>query len=543
MITNKKANTINDLSDLRTAMRAKLESTPAGLKTELPRNVKYGHLEKFLKKAQSMGMLLGDKPVEINVFELIYVMNPCTMSEVISTLMPIHEPDDVSAAFRKLETNGLIEKRDKATYSVGLMDALYVPVRGKTVLDLMKLVPAAAIIKQPEPFVHNPDGSIVKEEGLDRCIWKFMQDCKPRLIQDIGTALSTYGFRPVDVKDRVILLLRKKWFNRTGAGKTTTYALKKHIKQPALETVAAPEVVAEFELGGAHSGVTPETTSSPLVAFIDKNIQERREAKEEKMNAKNKEATQQALPIAPQVFPVRGEGVMTAIWKLMSDHRPYRTSEVMMLLTDLGYADTTVNARMSELDMKKNWFDKTPVPGGRGSFFTLRKDIPMPVNEPAYSRRSSKPEAEAVSPDPRGEKVAPAVKAASTLSQPALAEAAAETKALDTTVKIRQQPDRSMGEAEVRVNLARVLNDKPAPLFERVSKISGVEFSEEEIEAVAKNLKDAGFGVGGSPAEEDNGLIKFDIGVTIKGVRYSTDLANQLAETLFANGYAKNVVS
>lgn len=548
-----------------------------------------------VRVAQEAGFFGDDTPIEHTLFKVIELTQSLTMPEGIRIMLEQqHEVDDVIAAFRKLETLGLIEPMNGQKASEATTQ-FYSIVQGKTMDDINKEIPKQVKpIKQPQTFVHNPDGAINKEEGLDRCIWKFMQDFKPHLLPDIGQALGACGFRPVDVKDRVIILLRKKWFNRTGSGKTTTYALKKHIKQPALE-VPVVDVKAEFDaslsdLGRAVDNAK-ESAVSPLVAIIDKNIQDRREAKEKIMAENTKEEAQQELPIAPQLYPVRGEGITTSIWKLMSDYRPYQSSEIELLLGEIGIAAASVRSRLSDLSVKHNWFDRQKESVRAPSIYTLRREIPMPVNEPPYYSRSDKPVEEPKAPEnkrrtivkpekPVPAETTPQINAVipGKISDAANSQVLGRIKEGDYTPRGTQHPNfeaanalgelsrnikpadvgltrtpanRSMGENEMRVNLTaeaqeavhlvRVLNEEPVPLFERVTKISGVEFKEAEVEAVAKNLKEAGFGVGGSPAQDESGLIKFDIGVTIKGVRYSTDLANQLAETLFAHGYAKDV--
>lgn len=548
-----------------------------------------------VRVAQEAGFFGDDTPIEHTLFKVIELTQSLTMPEGIRIMLEQqHEVDDVIAAFRKLETLGLIEPMNGQKASEATTQ-FYSIVQGKTMDDINKEIPKQLKpIKQPETFVHNPDGVINKEEGLDRCIWKFMQDFKPHLLPDIGQALGACGFRPVDVKDRVIILLRKKWFNRTGSGKTTTYALKKHIKQPALE-VPVVDVKAEFDaslsdLGRAVDNAK-ESAISPLATFIDKNIQDRREAKEKIMAENTKEEAQQELPIAPQLYPVRGEGIITSIWKLMSDYRPYQSSEIELLLGEIGIAAASVRSRLSDLAIKHNWFDRQKESARAPSIYTLRREIPMPVNEPPYYSRSDKPVEEPKAPENKRRTIvkpekpvpaettpqinavvngpvseaansqvlgrikedasAPDVNNHRRVTTASVGQAGVLDKLVNNERPHRHTPNRSMGENEMRVNLtagakeaihlARVLNEEPVPLFERVTKISGVEFKEDEVEAVAKNLKDAGFGVGGSPAQDESGLIKFDIGVTIKGVRYSTDLANQLAETLFAHGYAKDV--
>lgn len=339
----------------------------------------------------------------------------------------------------------------------------------------------------------DPRGTIIAAEGIDVAIWKATCDRKLRNIDEIGEILAQYGFNRGAVKDRVIYLANKGWYDRQGRAKQTRYSLKKHIVMPEADNREvhneSAKVNSTTTIHTRDEKFTPPTPTLPVT----------------------KAAPVAVVPKAEVVNMTDGvdlvlrkeDGMILCIWKTMADYRPYTPTEVGLLLADFGFNPKSVGARMNTLT-HRGWFDREQQPGqSRQWFYTLRRDVPPPPPEDAG----------------KAAKVVASTQA---------------TLPLATTPEPVKVEEPKPTVVEAKPVAAPVQN---APLFEFTVKLKGVEMSHEEANTLAAELVESGFGSIQNTTESSSSLIDFQI--RIKGVAYTKEELGTITKALVAAGYGK----
>lgn len=353
----------------------------------------------------------------------------------------------------------------------------------------------------------NPIGTIIASEGLDVCIWKVMADRKTRTVEDIGLLLAEFGINRVSAKDRVIILFRRGWFDKSGSGKKTSYTLKKNILMPTIKKEVA----------------TPTKTAEPTKAVHRTPMTVTR-------------APAKAVYPAPAPTLSAEDRLNTSIWKVTSDHKPYTVADLALLLGEIGIKPTTVSSMLSKLHLEKGWFDRT---GNRaiGFSYTLKRTIKCPVNEKPYNMQQRQV-ASSTPPQPTyADKhgLSSGVVKSSTVPVPKV-EPVASTATQTLTPKETPMVANHSGFTAPSPSLAQQFQATAVqPLVSISVKIKGMDFSVDEARALATDLLNAGFGT--NKVQKTPAPSMLSVSVTIKGVVFSSDEVNEIATALVMTGF------
>ena len=239
-------------------------------------------------------------------------------------------------------------------------------------------------------------------DGMDRAIWKVMQDRKPRSCIDISKVLEVFGFDVPMVRSRVVTLMMRKWFDRNDAFKPTMYRMRKDVKVPAKEVLTAetitidrpttvtakpPHSIAkmvkdQLALNKAH---VAKPVPSPMVAEMLRHTPA----------LNNAPTTAVTVPVVKHYPILPEDSLKVRIWKIMQDGSEFTGGEIALLVCENEYTKESVYALLNAMHTEsppvtlKNyggvvWFSRrvTTVVGNRRDkyVYKLLPSIPMPVN-------------------------------------------------------------------------------------------------------------------------------------------------------------------
>lgn len=374
---------------------------------------------------------------------------------------------------------------------------------------MISLAPQKAFVLREEQGVRKaPDERAVirVEEGMDVSIWKVMSDFKPRTAKDIRAILVEYKFDARQLDRRIDSLIRSnRWFEREHKRSGTVYTLKKGTAMPAIPNTPLNNA-NQSELAKLRTNLTvthnePETTETMMPA------------------AQAIPAIDAVIATAKADYVIQpDDSLPVAIWKAMSDHQPYRSADVFVLLQSVqpGVKEQSVYARLSAMyarDMLIRVED--PAANGRGYIYTLKEDVAMPTGrKPVFvpvPRGPMKPKTAA--------SAAPAVQEQAVQSQPA---------AIQEEIPMTKP-------ALVQVNNTPV---EKVELLDLTVGIKGERFTIAECRQLVDELKKLNYGTGAARAQ--NSLIERTI--TIKGIQFSEAELDQIVKGLVAEGLT-NIVS
>lgn len=302
-----------------------------------------------------------------------------TIDEFVLALINYNIPyDTVASAVSKLHIEGVLSKSS-------------ITVQGKSV-DTFRLKPVTGTTRitvrprkqrEMDPIMKAPElGTVNKEEGMDVCIWKVMQDRKTRTPDEIAAILATYGFERKPVKERVVSLMKQKtWFDRKErGGRDVAYVLKKTCQMPVVANKQeAPALTAQQTANLREENDAREEVGLPAITPEEKAQDLQSVFKEEA-----------GITELPKIEP--SDTLDVAIWKVMSDRKPYSSGDLILLLADLPFTKTEIYNMVGRKNLA-GWFDVTKKnASSRGQYYTLRQSVPMPFQQSATRPHVSIPE-------------------------------------------------------------------------------------------------------------------------------------------------------
>ena len=329
--------------------------------------------------------------------------------------------------------------------------------------------------------------------ALDNWIFDLMSDGANWTLEDIaGEALIQDLDRRV-VKDRVVVLSRKDWFNRVGKGDNAGYSLKKTVKRPTPLTVVK---------SAAKDAEEPKEKEMPQVKVP--SVEEikapatpvgKHPFDHAFFMSKLPENYSSAIDMFKDTFA-------QAIWKLMSDYATYSSSEIAILLD--GYELTNMEIQRHIYNLKMSgWFDIHP-----GNRYSLKKEIAFPSQF---------------------------------LSSSTGREARVPAKTLHQIMTYRQKKQEESANDSVSEKIIETVETFPDKIVEVVTpteatkeaalfslKIKGVDFTFEELGAVVRELREKLSSINA----QSEGLVSIKHEVQIKGVNFNRDELNLIIETV-----------
>lgn len=221
------------------------------------------------------------------------------------------------------------------------------------------------------------------------------------------------------------------------------------------------------------------------------------------VNVAIKPLIQIGTPMEPVPFQhpplLTTDGLMTLIWKVMSDHKPYSVRDVALLLSGMGVKENTVAAKMSKLHLEENWFvvgETWTATNRKKRSYTLRSVIAMPQNETPYLRHNKTAGVSSV-PVPTPEPVLTAPMEV----QAVVVEKEIIPSLIEFHIKLKGVSFSFQEMAEVFTYLVASGYDKinlspfaPSSLITTTIMIKGIPFTSEELKQVLMTLQTAGFG-------------------------------------------------
>jgi hypothetical protein len=366
----------------------------------------------------------------------------------------------------------------------------------------------------------DPKGVIRLEDGIDVGIWKVMSDGKFRTKNEICAILSEYKFDRIQLNRRVDSFINSRnYFDRRTAGaKGMGYALKKHMPMPSTLNVleqARPDVPSELTqiTGNLSDQFMPSTKTA--IAQIDEVIATARVAQQEH---KVVHAAAVVAPVKPVVVvPVieLTDTMAQAAWKAISDHKPYRSAEVFMLLQTVfpDIKEQSLYARLSQM-YSEGLLMRTPDldSKSRGFIYTLKEGVPMPKSRP-IGPKSQKAEAPV----------------AETHQEPAQQELPV-AQAQEPITPAAPQENIEMNKPSLVTVRTAAPAAPAAPLLDLNVRIKGEVFSLEECRQLTEELQKLGFGQ--NKHRPKTSLVEQS--VLIKGVEFTADELDQIVNGLLA---------
>lgn len=240
--------------------------------------------------------------------------------------------------------------------------------------------------------------------------------------------------------------------------------------------------------------VTPEVSAAQVAAASFPTPKELAEQAVEMRETKRKQATHVIEP---------GDSVDLAIWKVMSDYKPYSSTDVATMLSIHGFKPTTVRPRISTLhgNGHDGWFTRiTDHANHRQFIYTLRREIEAPVNKPGTAVTAKAPR--------------------SGQASLALTETAAPTPTNPAPQEITMPANQDL------------------PLLQFNVSIKGKQYSIDEARAMGQELLEGGFG-----EENDDkgaGTSRFlKVKIELDGMAFTMEEANTLTLGLLKEGVIK----
>jgi hypothetical protein len=414
----------------------------------------------------------------------------------------------------------------------------------------------------------DPKGVIVLEEGLDVAIWKIMSDNKARSKNEICMMLAEYKFDRVIINRRVDTMINSRnYFDRRDGGHGgMRYSMKKHVPMPKPQN-AVDDAPAEFAkvrenftevkkvdtidaYQGGQASFSPRpsrergigsiftTTAAVELEHTAPADGAALVAQEEASAQLAEYSTKSALDYA--VTMADDDHLNTLIWKAMSDHKPYKSEEVAILVQAVRPSQSTksIANRLSLLGIE-GWFEIEK--SGRANTWTLKESTPNPnlkINDLAEARMANARAARAEEPAVSQQQELP-------VDTNQAAEVVAEVVAPVANVTpeitpIETQEENEMSKAASLVQVVAKNAPISAPLIELAIPIKGQKFTFAECRQLVDELRALGYGRDGGAVSV---LSLVNQQVTIKGVVFEKDELDNIVKALVVEGFGSHHVS
>lgn len=396
----------------------------------------------------------------------------------------------------------------------GKFETMTIPGRANSYTLKNQVQTTSLVNAKPTQWVHRdpvgtrqaPDqkGVIRLEEGMDVAIWKVMADYKPRTATDIRLILAEYRFDARALDRRIDSLIRSnRWFDRKSRSSGTLYTLKKDFPMPALPNTPMNQANQQAQTTSIKDSVS-EAIATVYPSLTQPNVV----VEEPPVQEQPAITTEQATPASEVHHILPTDTLAIAVWKALSDYKPYSTAEIALLLQCLNedLKPESVVARVSNM-YADGMLERTRVPGTRGFLYTLKKGVPMP--EKAHTRQTALQTTESAAEVPE------------TQSQD-------NTETQDNT-DMSQQTKSNAAPRLVQVNNAAA---EKVELIELAITIKGEKFTFRECDQLVDELKSLGYG-----QTLNKTLSLVNQTVTIKSNEFKKDELDTLVNTLAAEGF------
>jgi hypothetical protein len=522
-----------------------------------------------LAAAENAPIVLED--IDVAMLALMTNYRGWTVGDVQRCLAKHPDADQIPALMNKFVNEGKFEIMTitgrPATYTL----------KRKPVETITSARNKAAAFKLTDPVgtrqAPDPKGVVVLEEGLDVAIWKVMSDNKARTKNEICAMLAEYKFDRVQINRRVDSMINSRnYFDRRDGGSGgMRYSMKKHVPMPKplnqvlLEeqtalaqirgnlTASAAESQREVRVGAmyessAQGNFAPLHSASREVGSVFSIVSDALNAERaEKVDGASvlaqEEASAEAVekvnttPEAPMnpvidLAPTMAEDdhLNTLIWKAMSDHKPYKSEDVITLvqLVRPSQSAKSITNRLSALGIE-GWFDISKE--GRANVWVLKPGIANPklkVNEPlAAYHATQRAAAQAKSP----QQELP-VQTEQPAAQPEIADNK-ETEDMSAATNSKYNATPSL--VQVTPKAAPIA----APLIELAIPIKGEKFSFAECRQLVEELRALGYGRESGAVSQ---LSLVNQQVTIKGIVFEKNELDEIVKSLIAEGFGSHAV-
>jgi hypothetical protein len=433
----------------------------------------------------------------------------------------------------------------------------------------------AAAFKLTDPVgtrqAPDPKGVIVLEEGLDVAIWKVMSDNKARTKNEICAMLAEYKFDRIQINRRVDSMINSRnYFDRRDGGSGgMRYSMKKHVPMPtplnqvlleeqtALAKIRdnlttprvedereiriramyessaqgnfAPLHSASREVGSVFSIVSNALNSEHAEKVDGASVLAQEEVSAEaikQVNATSEAPMNPVIDLAPTM--AEDDHLNTLIWKAMSDHKPYKSEDVVTLvqLVRPSQSAKSIGNRLSALGID-GWFNISKE--GRANVWALKPGIPNPnlkVNEPLAAHHASLRAAQSKSP----QQELP-VQTEQPVAQPEITDNQETDMSAATNTKYNTTPS--------LVQVAPKAAPIAAPLIELAIPIKGEKFSFAECRQLVEELRALGYGRESGAVSQ---LSLVNQQVTIKGIVFEKNELDEIVKSLLAEGFGSHAV-
>lgn len=419
----------------------------------------------------------------------------------------------------------------------------------------------------------DPKGVIVLEEGLDVAIWKVMSDNKARTKNEICALLAEYKFDRVQINRRVDSMINSRnYFDRRDGGSGgMRYSMKKHVPMPkplnqvlleeqtALAQIRdnltpppahdereiriramyessaqgnfAPLHSASREVGSVFSIVSNALNAEHAEKVDGASVLAQEEASAEaveKVNTTPEAPLNPVIDLAPTM--AEDDHLNTLIWKAMSDHKPYKSEDVITLVQMVRSSQSakSITNRLSALGIE-GWFDISKE--GRANVWVLKPGIANPklkVNEPLaayHATQRTAAQAKSLQQELPVQTKQPA-------AQPEITDNK-ETEDMSAATNSKYNATPSL--VQVTPKAAPIA----APLIELAIPIKGEKFSFAECRQLVEELRALGYGRESGAVSQ---LSLVNQQVTIKGIVFEKNELDEIVKSLIAEGFGSHAV-
>ncbi len=415
------------------------------------------------------------------------------MQPVADYTTPITPTDTVEACLLKLLSEGRPRSISDIILDLEETQASIDMTSIRTELDILVAKDKVTKFKSESSmilFMLKGASNVANMDIIDNWIFEYMSDRKKHTLEEIADEAFVSGFNRSTIKDRVMILAKKDWFDRSNnGGAALTYKLKVSTKRP---TMLMPNNIASNDDAIISVGVASKTIEARKAMT---NL--------ETPNTLPKQKATAALltPVGSFVIDRMGDTKPMMIWKVMADYKPYTANEINILLEGYGFGSSTVSVHLAYLN-KLGWFTKNK------SAFTLKKTVPMP--DASFSIWASARKKGIIVDEKKSTKVI-AVECA----QPATVN---EESTISVTVETFSEALKEAKEkCDAIVQTASEVDDEEPPELITIN-LKGVEFSLTELATLIEQIKEVKDTF--TKSSEDS-LLQIERVITVKGVKFT----------------------
>ena len=348
----------------------------------------------------------------------------------------------------------------------------------------------------PELYTIEGENEMSQKERLDNWLFDTMSDYAKYTINVLADKAVEAGFVRQTVKDRIALLSKKDWFDRSNnGGKGLTYRLKKNLKRPT-PLVTTNATITELQSLGEQMNIpkivvfekSPPSKAVKTSFRVIDSLTITRGTSNLGLNNDTRALLEEEIAAAKHyAIDAFTDTKAMMLWKVMADYKPYTASEVAIMLEYYhNFGKSTVSVMISQLN-KRGWFTK------ENRTYTLRREIPMPDKSFTIAYNVAKPNTE--------ETIIPLV-------EPKNADVSApfETVIIVPTVE------------GSNASTNRVIHDETNTSELITVNLKGVVFTLNELEVLIKQIKQVKDTF--TQFSKDN-LLQIERVITVKGVKFT----------------------